>query len=397
MKYCIMMQDVYTLGGIQKVIESYSNELIKNNDVTIIMPFTVKNKEKQLIKLDEKIKIIDFNNLNKTGLIRKSKNFLVKLNKKYNFFNKLFNDKQITRIIYSKKMRQSLIDIINKEKYDFVIAAGGDYWTNLLGSIAPFISAVTIGWQHTIFDSYFLKKGKCNFGLKLYSKKMYNQLDQIWVLTNKDKEKFDKFLNMNTFVCYNPIISQENRANLLGKNVLFLGRMNKENKGLNYLVDIIYKTVEKDNTINFQIVGDGPDKKWLKNELEKNNLNNNVKMYKSTNDVYKYYNNSDLLIQTSTYEGFGMTIVEAMSCGLPVISFHNDGPDEIITNNIDGILIDKYNTEYFAEKIVDVINNKEKSKKLAINALNMIEKYYVYNFIEKTNKELKRIKGEKDE
>ena len=49
-----------------------------------------------------------------------------------------------------------------------------------------------------------------------------------------------------------------------------------------------------------------------------------------------------------------MTILEAMSCGIPVVAFHNYGPDEIIRDSVDGYLVDHFDTEAFAKKVVEI-------------------------------------------
>ena len=50
-----------------------------------------------------------------------------------------------------------------------------------------------------------------------------------------------------------------------------------------------------------------------------------------------------------------MTILEAMSCGIPVVAFHNYGPDEIIRDSVDGYLVDHFDTEAFAKKVVEIL------------------------------------------
>ena len=64
-----------------------------------------------------------------------------------------------------------------------------------------------------------------------------------------------------------------------------------------------------------------------------------------------------------------MTILEAMSCGVPVVAFHNYGPDEIIRNSIDGYLIDHYDTDAFSDKVIEILRNSELKKLMGQNAI----------------------------
>lgn len=73
---------------------------------------------------------------------------------------------------------------------------------------------------------------------------------------------------------------------------------------------------------------------------------------------------ASVMVQTSRWEGFGMTILEAMSCGIPVVAFHNYGPDEIIRDSVDGYLVDHFDTEAFAKKVVEILKQPEQRKQM---------------------------------
>ena len=59
-----------------------------------------------------------------------------------------------------------------------------------------------------------------------------------------------------------------------------------------------------------------------------------------------------------------MTILEAMSCCIPVVAFHNYGPDEIIRDSVDGYLVDHFDTEAFAKKVVEILKQPEQRKQM---------------------------------
>ena len=75
-------------------------------------------------------------------------------------------------------------------------------------------------------------------------------------------------------------------------------------------------------------------------------------------DVESEYINSSILVQPSRTEGFGLVLVEAMACGLPVISFDcENGPRSIISDGEDGFLISPFDVEFFADRLVQLMND----------------------------------------
>ena len=101
--------------------------------------------------------------------------------------------------------------------------------------------------------------------------------------------------------------------------------------------------------------------------------------------------NASIFALTSASECFPMVILEALSCGLPVISYDcPHGPRNIISNNKDGILINRNDIESFAEVLENVINNFELRKEMSVNAKRNIRRFdeitVMQNWIELFNK-----------
>ena len=88
------------------------------------------------------------------------------------------------------------------------------------------------------------------------------------------------------------------------------------------------------------------------------------------------YANASLFVLSSRYEAFPMVLLEAMSFGIPCISFDcPSGPADIITDNNDGLLIEKGNTQKLTEAISSLINDQAKRKKMGENALISIRRF----------------------
>ncbi len=92
--------------------------------------------------------------------------------------------------------------------------------------------------------------------------------------------------------------------------------------------------------------------------------------------LIKYYKSSSIYVHLSRIESFGITILEALTSGLPVISFRSTGSKTLIKNGINGYLIKCYDTKQYAEKIIQIY--KTKNKVLKPNLRNLIR--YDLNF-----------------
>lgn len=170
---------------------------------------------------------------------------------------------------------------------------------------------------------------------------------------------------VTTVFDYNPLPKNNNISTTYEEGyVLFAGRLEREHKGLDYLIDVIKKISEEVPKLRVTIIGDGPSHSWLKAEIEKTGLKEKVNLLGTTDNVYQFYSKASVMVQTSRWEGFGMTILEAMSCGIPVVAFHNYGPDEIIRDSVDGYLVDHFDTEAFAKKVAEILKQPERRKQM---------------------------------
>jgi len=92
-------------------------------------------------------------------------------------------------------------------------------------------------------------------------------------------------------------------------------------------------------------------------------------LYGPTVDVLKEYSTSSVFVLPSRYEGFGLVLIEAMACGVPVVSFDcENGPRSIISDSFDGFLIPPFDIDAFAEKVILLMTNETLRKKMGENA-----------------------------
>jgi glycosyltransferase involved in cell wall biosynthesis len=97
----------------------------------------------------------------------------------------------------------------------------------------------------------------------------------------------------------------------------------------------------------------------------------------SHDNLVDFYQKSDILALPSKHESFGMVMTEAMACGVPVIALKGaGGPDEIITNNEDGILATK---QSYSQELFQLLSDKDKLKRISYGARIKVEERFSLN------------------
>ncbi len=117
--------------------------------------------------------------------------------------------------------------------------------------------------------------------------------------------------------------------------------------------------------------------------------------YLPSKDLIMEYMESDLYVNLSRIESFGITFVEALAAGIPIISFDTKGANEIIINNYNGFIVKEGEIEKFGEKIQDIHNKPELIEKLKVGInetalkydLNLVTKKFlnIYNLVNKSD------------
>jgi glycosyltransferase involved in cell wall biosynthesis len=159
--------------------------------------------------------------------------------------------------------------------------------------------------------------------------------------------------------------------------VLFVGRLVAQ-KNLFFLLKVAAETIKKDPSIMFDIVGNGTLRQELEEECKSLKIQNNVNFYGeiANSDLPKFYQNADIFILTSHYEGFGRVVVEAAAYRLPVLSTRVTGPEDIIEAGYSGYLFEINDSKGFVEKIILLKNNPEERTAMGLNNFNLVNERY---------------------
>lgn len=159
-----------------------------------------------------------------------------------------------------------------------------------------------------------------------------------------------------------------------GRNVVFVGRLSRQ-KDIGSLLAIWQMVRQRHPDWQLHVYGEKGDiEEALWQQLQEDGCG--ITIYPPTTDIWDVYQQHTMLLLTSRYEPFGMVLPEAMSCGLPVVTFDCPyGPANIITDGVDGFLIKDRDTQQFVEKICVLIENEELRRKMGQMGIKASERY----------------------
>lgn len=340
---------LYVLGGnssangMSAVISQKMNYLAAHTDYELTALLTESLDCPMYYPLNEKIKVINFNiNFDELDALPVYK-------KAWRYKKK------------QKEYKQKFTNLLIKENYDIVVSAMRRE-INFLTKIKD--GSKKIGELHfnrsnyRIFNAPFFPKKINKIITNVWQNQLIKQirlLDKFIVLSNEDAKAWGHIGNME--VIPNPIKSYPDKTSSCdNKKVIAAGRYTWV-KGFDMLIKA-WKQVDKKHP-DWELHIYGPGDKTNYQEI----AGHGVFCHDAVKDIYAKYQESSIFAFSSRYEGFGLVLAEAMSCGIPAVSFACPcGPKDIITN--DGILVTPENTEDFASAICKLIENETLRKEM---------------------------------
>lgn len=254
-----------------------------------------------------------------------------------------------------------LKNFLQKQKIDILFIAG-TLPIPLVYLVKPFIKTKIVFCDHENIRNRDKKS-------LLFRKVACKICDKVVVLTKQTEEDYQKNFNVdkNKIECiYNYIddciYNQSSQCNLFSPQIISVGRISSE-KGFDLAVDAAKIVCEKHQDWQWHVYGDGPDYQQIKRKIEKNHLENFLILKGMTHSIQEKYKDYSIFVLPSYREGLPLVMLEAKCNQLPIVSFDcPTGPAEIVDNEMNGYLIDCYDTKQMAEKICLLIEDQEKRK-----------------------------------
>jgi glycosyltransferase involved in cell wall biosynthesis len=359
--YCI--PSLCNAGGMERVISEKVNYLINlpNYEITIV---TTDQKGKGIrFSLDKRIRLVHLN-------IDFESHFSENLFRKY-----ILHQRKIK--IYKK----NLIQLIKELEVNICLSLCGkeiDFLASLpvkckkIGEIhfAMNVRKQFLTAHHKGFIWSFLGEMRTQ-----QLKKVTKGLDRLVVLTKADHEQWEQsHQNIIQIPNPNPLVNMES-STLMNKQVISIGKLDAQ-KGYDMLVEAWQLVVIRHPDWVLAIFGEGQWESKLRSRIKELDLVGKINLYGNTTDVVSQYLDSSIYVMSSRYEGLPMVLIEAMSCGLPIVSFDCEyGPRELIIDGESGLLVNPNNLEQLAEKICFLIENENIRIKMGVKALEGVRKY----------------------
>jgi len=358
--YCV--NSIRFLGGIQRVTVVKANALaeISGNEVYIVV---TDNKAGPLVhEVSQKVHLIDLD---------------------INYYDKNQERSMLTNLIVGMAKgiphKKALKRVLQQIQPDIVISVGTSEKFMLTSMkhrtwkiIREFHSEKNYRSKHA--QSLFKKvQGHLSdfYEFNCVDKKF----DRVVVLTNEDKET--NWVGWkNVSVIPNPVAFHcETPSSLNEKTVISMGRLHHV-KNFSSLIRAFELVVEKYPDWILKIYGNGELENSLKSQIEDAGLQNNGFLKGFSSNIQEPLSQSSIFAFSSLVEGFALVIVEAMECGLPVVSYQCPcGPKDIISDGKDGFLVPVNDEKMMADRICALIEDEEMRRNMGIAALNTAKNY----------------------
>lgn len=216
-------------------------------------------------------------------------------------------------------------------------------------------------WEHA---NYYQTQG--SRWTRMIRKMWLIYADKYVVLTKRDLNNFisHEIIKCSIKQIYNPLsLLKKTNVDCDSKEhiILSCGHL-LPIKQFDLIPRIFYPIMQKHNDWQWHIYGDGSAEaiKRIQNEIDKYGLNNHIILKGRSKNIVEAYKTASIYALTSKQEGLPTVLLEAMSYRIPCISFDIEtGPDEIIEDNINGFLVEKYNVDEFSRKLLLLIENEE--------------------------------------
>lgn len=287
--------------------------------------------------------------------------------------------KKITGYLRKRKEhKRKLTALLLKEKPDIVVS--------LYPSESSFIPDIKDG-SRKVLELHYCKFFRLQYGRKgllgwidklrtRQDEQIVRRFDKFVVLTNEDRGYWGDLPNIEVIPNAAMHVSDA-YSDVMNKRVIAVGRLDYQ-KGFDRLIQAweLVQHTGKFTDWKLDIYGQGEWQEMLQQMIDKAELQNTVCLNRPTKQIGEEYVKSDMLVMSSNYEGFPMVMIEAMACGLPVVSFdYKCGPKDIIQTGINGLLVPNGDIQALADAMMKVMEDEAYRKMLSQNARKVVDTY----------------------
>jgi len=332
MKKILFILPSLEVGGLQRVQITIANQLVIHGyDVTVMILDPIDDLKREL---DSKINLIH-------------KPYKDHIGDKIPYIRHKFYDSGMWETRASAdKLHQYYI---GNEKYDVEIAFFRGLALKIVSGCRD-KDVKHLAWVHSDFRK--TKSYMNNFKSLADVKKAYGKLDAVVCVSKEAQQGFVNSIgdtdNLKTIYNILPIDEIKHKAKEKPRvkikkaalNLVLVGRLLDSVKGQKRLIGVVSKLHREGIDLSLTVVGGGPDENLLRQEIEIQDASNYIVMCGNEINPYPYIEQADMLICASYYEGYNLTVAEALILDTPVLSTDCTGPNEILDYGKYGMIVE---------------------------------------------------------
>lgn len=355
MNIIFILESSTNSGGMERMLTTISCAIAKVYDVTVLTAANANGKD--FFPFDKDVRRVD-------------------LGMNHNEYSK-FKD-------FKKEYQKRLAKWLTDNRQDITVSLGSSEY-----SFLPDIKdgSKKIFWFHFAFNYDLMTSHTSRFRFvnlmvghlrRMRRLKIAKRYDMGVVLSKSDYDSWRKHIKNVTYI-YNPITIEPKTVIDYGvRKAMAVGRVQPQ-KGFDYLVEAWELVHKKYRDWQLDIYGGGSEsnKSFIQKLIDSKGLHDVVKMKGITDDMAEAYSTHSIMVLSSRYEGFGLVLVEAAACGLPLVSYDcEQGPSEIIDEGKNGYLVSPVgNIKGLVDTICKLIQDGNLRKTMGAKAKQMSEQF----------------------
>ena len=365
-KIGFIINSLFACGGEERVVSLMANELSKYHDITI---YTYESRRLEGGKrndyyLSDKIRVEEVAAAKESFFQHGIKVLYHITGMTSGKISQFF----LKNTFYPQEHLDGWVRRINFEQYDLMIAVSGAN-TILLGYIADRINAKCISWEHSSFEGYFDRKtGYYRNRMEVY-RVCASKLKKRVVLNRDIADKYAVRLGLSTTVIPNPkSFTSERKADISAKCFVTCGRVERE-KGYDDLIEAFAEFDKKNPEWRLLIIGGGSMENRLRALTEEKHLQDKVTLTGYIHEVQENLLKGSVFMMTSRWEGFPMTVTEALEMGLPVIAYDIPAMQPLVTDGIEGRIVPAFERMLLVKAMEELASDESLRQKMSVKAL----------------------------
>lgn len=366
MKLLYTIHSLYNPGGMERVLLNKIGWLRRNTEWEILVVTTDQKGRDLFFPLPEGVRMVDLgvNYSDDNG-----KSFICKV--AGYFRRRRLHRKRLTELLMEE--RPDVVDCLYPGECSFV------------PDIRDGSRKVMELHQSKMFHYQYNRSGLLGLADRYRARtdeRLVRRFDRFVVLTEEDARMWGEIPGMRVIpnaakdIC-DGMSPNDGVASSDGRRVIAVGRLDYQ-KGFDRLIDA-WALVRKDGRFagwRLDIFGQGEWKEMLQRKIRTLGVGESARLNAPVKDIAAEYAESSMLVMSSHYEGFPMVMVEAMSAGLPVVTFdYKCGPKDIIDDGRNGLLVKEGDIRGLADAMVSLMASPATLKRMSAEARKVTERF----------------------